>query len=59
MQCLQKEQPYLSKWYMLERGNRKAAQVVERGVHYVESHVIPRVKGTGHTITKTCNVHSC
>ena len=64
MQCLQKEQLYLSKWYMLGRGNRKkAAQAVERGVHvehgvhYVESRVIPRSKETGHTITKTCNVH--
>ena len=25
MQCLQKEQLYLSKWYMLGRGNRKKA----------------------------------
>ena len=30
MQCLQKEQPYLSKWYVLGRSNRKkAAQAVE------------------------------
>ena len=35
MQCLQKEQLYLSKWYMLGRGNRKKAASDEARVHYL------------------------